>query len=156
MEIQKFILDDADTGDLTVGLVRLAKKIPDYEFFFRVNQVNSFAFERIEDLVVEGQYYSYAFPVFEGYSKEEKICFRFIANKSASAIQKSEITELFTDEQSIKLLLNDQPDIDYIIKTSDKIADFSLILLPEMLAFAVQESVLQSDGELYQTIQYYE
>lgn len=156
MEIQKFILDDFETDDITVGLVRLAKQIPDFEFFFRVNEVNSFTFSRIEDLVLEGNYYSYAFPVFEGYSKVEKTCFRFISNRSSESRLKKEITELFTDEQNIKLLLNNHPDIDYIIKTSDKIADFSLILLPENIAFATQELVLENDSELYQTIQYYE
>lgn len=156
MEIQKFILDDFETDEISVGLVRLAKKIPDYEFFFRINEVNNFNFSRIEDLVIQGKYFNYSFPVFEGYSKDEKACFRFIGNKSSESTQKEEITELFTDEQNVKLLINDHPDIDYIINSSDKIADFSLILLPENTAFAIQEISIQPDNELYQTIQYYE
>ena len=156
MEVQKFILDDLEEAEITVGLLRLAKDIADYEFFFHTNRINSFCFCRVDDLVVHGAYYDFFFPVFEGYSKDSKTCYRFIGNKSTESIQKKEITELFAEEQNIKLLLNNQPDIDYIITTSDNIADFSLILLPENLAFAIQEYPVTSESEFFHIIQYYE
>ncbi len=157
MEVQKFILDDIEEDEITIGLLRFAKDLPSFEFFFNVNQINTFCFSRIDDLIVHGEYYDYHFEVFEGYSPDSKTCFRFIGNKSTSeSRQKKEITELFIEEQDIKYLINYQPDINYIIKTSDKIADFSLILLPENLAFAIQESIVDPEDELYQIIQYYE
>ena len=156
MEIQKFILDDFEDGEITVGLLRLARQIPDFEFFFNINTINTFCFSRTEDLKIVGAYYDYFFSVFEGYSSNSKTCFRFISNKSWKSIQKKEVTELFTNEHNIKLLLENDADIDYIIRSSDKFADFSLILLPENLTFSLQEITITSDTELYQTIQYYE
>ena len=156
MEIQKFILDDFEDDEITIGLLRLAKQVPDFELFFKINAINNFCFSRIEDLKIVGEYYDYFFSVFEGYSVNSKSCFRFISNKSWKSIQKKEVTELFSNEHNIKLLLENNADIDYIIKSSDKFADFSLILLPENLTFSLQEITISSDTELYQTIQYYE
>lgn len=156
MEIQKIILDDSEDDEISIGLVRLAKQMPDYEFFFLINRMNSFCFKRIDDLVTEGIYYSYHYPVFEGYSKDTKDCFHFISNRSSQSIQKKEITELFSDEQDFNFLLNNFQEADYIIKSSEKFPDFSLILLPENLTFQIQEIPLSSNEELYQTLQYYE
>lgn len=156
MEIQKIILDETEEEDLCIGLVSMAKQVPDYAFFFKINQINPFCFQRIDDLVIEGFYYRYHFPVFEGYHSETKTQYRFIANKSSESFQKRQITELFSEEQNIKFLLNDFPNADYIIKSSDKFPDFSLLLQPENLVFKFQEILLSSNEELYQTIQYYE
>ncbi len=156
MEIQKIILDDTGAEEPTIALVRLAKELPDFEFFFHINRVNTFSFQRIKDIIVEGEYYRYFFPVFEGYSKECQTCYRFISNKSSESFQKKEINELFIEEQSIKFLLNNFHDTDYIICSPDSITDFSVILLPEKLTFQIQEIVLTSDEELYHILQYYE
>lgn len=156
MEHLKLTLDDTGEDDLRIALVRLVKKLPDYEIFFHVNTVNSFCFERIDDLVLEGTFYTYHFPVFSGYTHESKACFRFISNKSAFSIQKKQATELFTEEEEVRYLLDNYRETDYILSTADKCADFSLILLPENLCFQLQEIPLSSHEELFHIIQYYE
>ena len=59
-------------------------------------------------------------------------------------------------KENIKFLLNNQPDIEYILHSSEQFDDFSVISLPENLVFQIQEYLLSSDEELYQLIQYYE
>ena len=157
MEIQKlYDLDDIEFEDITIGLVRLAKNIPDYEFFYKVNQINDLNFKRIDDLIFHGSYYDYFFTRFEAYHKFTKTCFTFISNKSSESKQKKIQTELFSEEGNIKFLLNNQADVEYILHTSEQFPEFSVILLPENLVFPIQDYTLSSDEELYQIIQYYE
>ena len=156
MKNQNIILDEVPDEDLQLGLIRMVVKLPDHEFFFHVNAVNNFCFSRVEDIKEYGAYYDYSFACYEGYSRTHKSCIKIIRNKSVASYQKKEIRELFIPEENEKYLISKYEDIDYIIKTSDGINDFSLILLPNFLAFEVQEYTLSSDEELYQTLQYYE
>lgn len=157
MEIQKlYDLDDIEFEDITIGLVRLAKDVPAHEFFYKINQTNNLNFSRKKDLVFHGGYYDYFFPRFEAYHKYTKTCFTFISNKSSESKQKKIQTELFTEEENIKFLLNNQVDVEYILHSSEQFPDFSVILLPENLVFPIQDYTLSSDEELYQIIQYYE
>ncbi|MCU7615463.1 IPExxxVDY family protein [Chryseobacterium sp. GMJ5] len=157
MEIQKlYDIDDIECEDITIGLVRLAKHIPDHEFFFRINEKNNLNFSRIEDFVFHGSYFNYYFPRFEAYHKFTKTCFTFISNKSSESSQKKIQTELFSEEENIKFLLNNQTEVEYIIHSSEQFPDFSVILLPENLVFPIQDYQLSSEEELYQIIQYYE
>lgn len=157
MEIQKlYDLDDIDFEDIAIGLVRLAKDIPAHEFFYKINQINNLSFSRKKDLVFHGGYYDYFFPRYEAYHKFSKTCFTFISNKSSESKQKKIQTELFTEEENIKFLLNNQVDVEYILHSSEQFPDFSVILLPENLVFSIQDYTLSSEEELYQIIQYYE
>ncbi|MEY8761235.1 IPExxxVDY family protein [Chryseobacterium tongliaoense] len=157
MEIQRlYDLDDIEFEDIAIGLVRLAKRIPDYEFFYKINQNNDLKFSRIKDLIFHGFYYDYFFPRFEAYHKFTKTCFTFISNKCSESKQKKVQTELFTEEENIKFLLNNQVDVEYILHSSEQFPDFSVILLPENLVFPIQDYTLSSEEELYQIIQYYE
>jgi hypothetical protein len=157
LEIQKlYDLDDIEFEDIAIGLVRLAKNIPGHEFFYKINQINDLAFKRIDDLIFHGFYYDYFFPRFEAYHKFTKTCFTFISNKSSEGKQKKIQTELFTEEENIKFLLNNQADVEYILHSSEQFPDFSVILLPENLVFPIQDYTLSSDEELYQIIEYYE
>ena len=156
MGTQNFILDDFEEEDLLLGLIRTVKQLPDHEFFFHVNCINNFYFKKIEDLKYSGEFYDHCFSVYEGYDKVNKTCIKIIGNRSVSSVQKKEITELFIHEEKEKFLITKYKDIDYIIKTSDCIDDFSLILLQNSLAFEIQEYILSSEEELYQTIMYYE
>lgn len=157
MEIQKlYDLDDIEFEDIAIGLVRLAKNIPAHEFFYKINQTNNLNFSRKKDVVFHGDYYEYFFPRFEAYHKFSKTCFTFISNKSSESKQKKVQTELFTEEENIKFLLNNQVDVEYILHSSEQFPDFSVILLPENLVFPIQDYTLSSDEELYQIIQYYE
>ncbi|MCX8533796.1 IPExxxVDY family protein [Chryseobacterium luquanense] len=157
MEIQKlYDLDDIEFEDIAIALVRLVKHIPDHEFFFKINQKNDLKFSRITDLVYNGIYYDFCFPRFEAYHKHTKTCFTFISNKCSESNQKKLQTELFTEEENIKFLLNNHPDVEYILHSSEQFPDFSVILLAENLAFPIQDYNLSSEEELYQIIQYYE
>lgn len=157
MEIQKlYDLEDIEFEDITISLVRLAKNIPDHEFFYKVNQNNDLTFKRIEDVILHGLYYDYFFPRFEAYHKFTKTCFTFISNRSSESKQKKLQTELFSEEENIKFLLNNQVEVQYILHSSEQFPDFSVILLPENLVFPIQDYTLGSEEELYQIIQYYE
>ena len=156
MKSLKLFLDAEDEEELTLALVRLSKKTAPHEFFFEVNHLSGSQFQRISDLEITGTYYNYFHARFEAYHKETKTCFQFLANASHHSINKKEVTELFTEEQSVNYLLPIHKDVDYLLKTSDTFADFSLILLPENLVFPLQEILLSSQEELYQLIQYYE
>jgi hypothetical protein len=157
LEIQKlYDLDDIEFEDITIGLVRLAKDIPAHEFFYKINQSKNLIFSRKKDLVFHGAYFDYFFPRYEAYHKFSKTCFTFISNKSSESKQKKVQTELFTEEENIKFLLNNQVDVEYILHSSEQFPDFSVILLPENLVFPIQDYTLSSDEELYQIIQYYE
>lgn len=156
MKNQKLFLSDELEDDLNLGLVRLSKVLPDFEFFFALNNLSETSYERIADLKKVGFYKDYFHPRFEGYHSENKSCIQFIANKSSGFIQKIEQNELFSDEENINYLLPEYQEVDYILKTSDLIPDFSVILLPENLMFPIQDFMLSSDEELFQLIQYYE
>lgn len=156
MKTQKLTLEiDADE-EITLGLVRLAKQVPDYELFYHLNALNTFQFKRVNDLVFHGTYYDYYYPKFEAFHHDSKICIHFIANKSDHSVSKKESTELFGNEEDTKFLLENYEDVDYIISTSEPFGDFSVILLPENLMFQIQDFHLCPSAELYHLIQYYE
>ena len=157
MKSQKILFDiEDDDEEITLGLVRLAKEVPPHELFYQLNALNPFKFSRIADVVYNGIYYDYYFPRFEGFHADSKVCIQFIANKSSQNVQKKVPTELFSAEQENKFLLDHFQDVDYLLKTSEPFADFSLILLPENLMFQIQSFPLSPIEELYQIIQYYE
>lgn len=156
MKPQKFTLEIEEDEEITLGLVRLVKDIPDYELFFHLNQLNQFQFKRIKDLIIRGQYYDYYYPRFEAFHHDSKICIHFIANRSDHSIQKKTSTELFTNEGETHHLLGKFQDVDYLIKTSEPFGDFSVILHPENLLFQIQNFQLSPKEELYELIQYYD
>lgn len=156
MKTQKFTLEIDEDDEITLGLVRLIKDVPDYELFHHLNVLNPFKFSRIADLIFRGKYYDYHFPRFEAFHHDTKICIHFIANHSSESFQKKITTELFNTEGDRKYLLDHFPDVNYLIKTSEPFVDFSVILLPENLVFQIQDFELSPIEELYQLIQYYE
>ena len=157
MKTKKLLLDiEDDDEEITLGLVRLAKEVPDYELFYQINSINSFQFSRIEDFVYHGFYYDYYFPRFQTYHPDSELCIHFIANQSSHYLEKKIPQELFSGETETMFLLDHSQDVDYIMKTSEPFDDFSLILLPENLLFQIQNFSLSPAEELYQLIQYYE
>ena len=156
MKTQKFTLEIEEDEEITLGLIRLAKEVPDYELFYHINSLNPFQFTRIKDIIYYGTYYDYYFPRFQAFHHDSKICIHITANKSSHSIQKKNPTELFNSEVDTKHLLEHSPDVDYFIKTSEPFGDFSVILLPENLMFQIQDFQLSPMEELYQLIQYYE
>ncbi len=156
MKAQKFTLEIEEDDEITLGLVRLAKEVPDYELFYHLNKLNSFKFSRIKDIIYYGDYYTYNFPRFQGFHNDTQICIHFIANKCSQSLQIKKSTELFNNEEDTKYLLPNFTDVDYLIKTSEPFDDFSLILLPENLMFQIQDFQLSPTEELYQLIQYYD
>lgn len=157
MKSQKLLLDiEYEDEEITLGLVRLAKQVPDFEFFYHVNTLNSFKFSRISDFSFQGSYFDYQFPRFQAFHCDSKVCIQFIANRSCQSIQKKFSNELFSSENETKYLLEQYEDVDYLIRTSEPFDDFSLILLPEHLTFKTQGFRLSPEEEFYQLIQYYE
>ena len=157
MSIKKQYLKlEEDLSEINVGLIRLAKPIPEHELFFFINDINTFKFKRVEDIQIKGEYFNHSFSRYQAYDRSSKNCYSFISNKSIDSVQKKEQNQLFSDESNIKFLLNTHQDADYILTNSDMFAEFSLILLPENFVFQIQEYPLSSEEELYQLIQYYE
>lgn len=156
MKAQKFTLEIEEDKEITLGLVRLVKEVPDYELFFHLNKLNNFKFSRIKDIIHFGTYYHYHFPRFQAFHGDSQVCIHFILNKCSESHQIAKPTELFTGEEDVKYLLPNYTDVDYLLKTSEPFGDFSLILLPENLMFQIQDFQLSPMEELYQLIQYYD
>ncbi len=157
MKKQKILLDiEEEEEELTLGLVRLAKEVPDFELFFHLNTLNKFQFSRIADIIYKGTYKDYHFPRFQAFHHDSRICIHFISNKSSHHIQKKVSKELFLEEEEYKYLLENFQDVDYLIWTSEPFDDFSVILLPENMMFQIQSFPLSSTDELFQIIQYYD
>lgn len=148
--------DEHEAEPISIGLLSLVKKLPDYEFFYKVNQLNSFQFSRVDDLFLHGQYYSYTFAVYYACSVEHKTGFYIISNRSIASEQIHPITEFFIDEQEVKFLLNNYQEVEFIIKTTDFCPSFSVILFPENSIFAIKELSIHQGEELYNTLFYYE
>jgi len=153
---KQFLKLEEDHTEITIGLIRLVKTIPEHELFFFLNKINDFNFKRIDDIKIQGEYFDHSFSRYQAYDRFSKNCYHFISNKSISSVEKKMQNQLFSDESNIKFLLNLHQDVDYILTNSDMFADFSLILLPENFVFQIQEYPLSSEEELYQLIQYYE
>ncbi|MBO6201128.1 MAG: IPExxxVDY family protein [Chryseobacterium sp.] len=157
MNIKKQYLKlEEDLTEINVGLIRLAKPIPEHELFFSINNINTFKFKRVDDILIKGEYFDHSFSRYQAYDHFSKNCYSFISNRSISSFQKKVQNQLFSDESNIKFLLNLHQDVDYILTNTDMFAEFSLILLPENFVFQIQEYPLSSEEELYQLIQYYE
>lgn len=157
MRTKKLFLDlDEEDENINLGLLRLSHDIKPHELFYKINSLNEFQFSNIKDLVVTRQYYRYKFLRFEAYHHLSKNCIQIIANKSFESQQLKPQKELFSVESANGLFFNDLLEVDYIIKSSDLIDDFSLILLPENSVFQLQTISLCSQDERYQLIQYYE
>lgn len=157
MKIKKQYLKlEVDHTEISIGLIRLTRPIPEHELFFSINKINHFQFKRLSDILIKGEYFDHSFSRYQAYDQATKNCFNFISNKSILSSKKKEQNQLFSDESNVKFLLNLHQDVDYLLTNSDIFGDFSLILLPENFAFHIQEYPLSSEEELYQLIQYYE
>jgi len=153
---KQFLKLEEDFPEITVGLIRLTKPIPENELFFNINKINTFYFRRIDDIKTNGEYFNHCFSRYQAYDGYSENHYHIISNKSVFSEENKMQNQLFSEESNVKFLLNLHQDVDYILTNSDMFADFSLILLPENLIFQIQEFSLSSDTELYQLIQYYE
>lgn len=157
MKNQKLFLEDEEDYAIELGLIRLAKDLPAHELFYHINAHNEgLNFHRKDDIHIAGSYFDYHHLLFQGYHFETKNCLRVLSNRSVTSTQKMAQNELFSDEEEVNYLLPMHREVDYIIKTSDNIADFSVILLPENTMFPIQPYTLFSDDPLYDLILYYE
>lgn len=150
-----FLDEEEEIETLNLGLLRQVMDLPSHEFFFKINQKTSFQFGRERDLEVVTSHFCHTHLVYEACDERLKNKLRFIKNKSSDTKKIKEITELFVEEETENYLIP-MKDVDYIIKTSDNIDDFSVILLPESITFSIQNYTIDSDDNLYQLIQYYE
>ena len=148
---KKIFLELEEDEPINIGLIRQAKRLPDYEMFFEINKVNSFNFYRIDDI----KYKKFSFPKFETYHPENKTCFQIIANKSIPK-RKNTTNELFAQAEEIKFLMPKHKDVEYIMYAKDSFPDFSLILWPENTISQIEDFSVQPQQELYKLLQYYE
>jgi hypothetical protein len=148
-------LDFSTSIEMPIGLVRCAKKLPEHSFFYQLNTVNPFFFERKKDLFVSGKYFDLYYPVFEAHEPENDFYFRFFSNHACKKIQKIEIAELFALDD-ISLCLFPKEEIGYITTCSYNSPEFSLILQPEEPLFQLENHILYPEDSLFDLIQYYE
>jgi hypothetical protein len=156
LKTKKLFLDEEEEESINLGLIRLSQEFPTHELFYKINKLNAFKFTRIKDITIFGTYFKYTFARFEAYHHLSKNCLQIISNKSELSYKIKEQKELFNSESETRCLFNELTDVDYLIKTSDLIDDFSLILFPENLVFKIQIFPLSSINERYQLIKYYE
>ncbi|WP_417427606.1 IPExxxVDY family protein [Halpernia sp.] len=156
MKTKKLFLDEEEEETTNLGLLRLSQELPAHELFYKINKLNAFKFSRIKDLIIYGEFYQYNFPRFEAYHHLSKNCIQILSNKSAISHKIKEEKELFNFEEETSYLFSELQDVDYLIKTSDLIDEFSLILMPENFVFNIQTFPLSSIDERYELIQYYE
>lgn len=142
---------------MNVGFIRTSKKMPPHELFFHINQNNEcLNFGREQDLEKEGKFHIYKHLYFKTYHETLKCFFQIFSNKSVDSTLKSVQGDLFSVEKEINYLLPQYKDVDYILRTSDNISDFSVFLHLGRFLFPIQNFELSSDEELYNIIQYYE
>lgn len=155
MKNKKFILE-AEEEERRVGLLRLAHRMEDYEFFFKLNRINPFKFSRLEDVEMDDYSLVYQFARYQTYDEATRTIYSFVANKSHHAQKKTDVIDLFSDLYEPMYIFPQYPEVDYILLIKDVFTKFSVILLPEQLTFPLQEVVLSPEQKFYQTIQYYE
>ncbi|MDY3548689.1 IPExxxVDY family protein [Riemerella anatipestifer] len=156
MKDNKLFLD-IEEEEISIGLLRLSRKIQDCELFFSINLLNSFKFSREKDFILKKGGRLYLFVQYQAYDEITKGTYSFIANKFYDTkIEEEAHYDLFSNLVEETYLLPEYTDVDYILLTKDILSDFSVILLPENLVFPIQEVSLSPERELYQTIQYYE
>jgi hypothetical protein len=82
---KKIFLELEEDEPINIGLIRQAKRLPDYEMFFEINKVNSFNFYRIDDI----KYKKFSFPKFETYHPKTKLAFK-LSRINLCLIEKNE------------------------------------------------------------------
>ena len=140
------LFNDTDNEPISIGLARLVKFLQPHILFFQINSQKNMRYQRKRDLEVFSEYYRYDHIVFEAHQPNWKNKILFI----------KEIDRLFVEETEDNYLLDKYTDVEYLVKTSNNIRNFSLISLPENLFFQIQPYELEPDNELYKIIQYYE
>lgn len=150
------LFNDADNEPISIGLARLVKFLQPHILFFQINSQKNMRYQRKRDLEVFSEYYRYDHIVFEAHQPNWKNKILFIQNKNSNCTKIKEIDRLFVEETEDNYLLDKYTDVEYLVKTSNNIRNFSLISLPENLFFQIQPYELEPDNELYKIIQYYE
>lgn len=156
MKKLNLFLDEEFIFPINLGLIRVVKKLPAHELFYHMGIQNNLFFSRKNDLKIKKKYYEYSHIIFETFHEETQNKLVFLENKSIFSQQYREIDQLFVEEDLVNYLLKNVKDADYIIKTSENIIDFSLILQRKNILFHIQTVTLSKDDELYQILQYYE
>lgn len=155
MKNKSLFLDFDETEDVLLVLVRLKKKLPFHELFFKINRLNSFQFFRKKDIEIEDYFGYYYFPIFEAFDKHTQITFRVIINQSYDFHRKEKPIEgLFDLLEEEKYFIH--VGIDLILFSKEGDCDFSVINLPKELVNSIEEYTLSSEEELYETILNYD
>lgn len=157
MKNVKLFLDHESQEPMRIGLLRTSGHPEPHELFFHINRWNEgLNFKRKTDLQKEGVFHTYKHLCFKTYCEDLKCYFQIFSNKSIEAVIKPLQGDLFSSETNINYLLPFDKDVDYILKTSDNIINFSVFSHVENILFPIQEVSLDSGEELYNIIQYHE
>lgn len=158
MKNRILLLDDDENEEFSIGLIRSVVRMEAHELFYHINLLNEkIKFSRQDDFCIEDDFCIFKHLVFSTYHPELKCKIHIISNKSIDKIEKKNIQgSLFYESINVNYLLPFHKDVDYLVKISDNIADFSVFLLPEKLLFQIQRFVLEPTHELYHIIQNYE
>lgn len=147
---KKIFLDFDDEEPLKIGLIQLAKNIKVSEFFFKINNINNSPFVRVNDFTITKKKQQFSFQQFKNDFNNTGYPYHIISNKSFEQKIKENRDSLFDESYAVQYLIENQRNIDFIIKTNDIYPDFSLILYPENSIFQIQEIEITTQSILYQ------
>ena len=100
MKSQKILLEIEDEDEeITLGLIRLAKEVPEHELFYQLNVRNSFKLTRIADLVYCGAYYDYFFPGLKVFIVIRKFVFSLLQTNPPNIFRKKFRTNYFQENR---------------------------------------------------------
>lgn len=128
MKTKKIILDFEEEEQVSVGVISLKNPLYYHEFFFKINQLNTYNFCRGKDLCVEDYAGYYDFVKFETYDEYNQNHIVIFANQSHHyQMKQKDMLGLF-DLIDTKFFIDEK--IDFIVFSKSGEMDFSL-LLPE-------------------------
>jgi len=142
-----------DEEPIKLQLISLKKKISYHKFFFEANKQNRFKFERVKNFVIYENSIKYEFLYMKNYDEDGNNICSVIANKSFETSD-SNIIDIFGQYYNNEFyLLNEQKNIDFIMKVHDSYLEFSVNLLPISAVSFVRENLVLPQDLIYQYIQ---
>jgi len=151
-KIKKISLD-FDEESIKLQLFSLKEKISYHKLFFEANKQNIFKFKRVKNFVIYENSIKYEFLYMKNYDEDGNNICSIIANKSFENSY-SNIIDIFGQYYNNEFyLLNEQKNIDFIMRVHDSYLEFSVNLLPTSAVSFVRESLVLPQDLIYQYIQ---
>lgn len=153
MKNKKLFLDWEEEETITIGLIKLAQRLPHHEIFFKINQLNRFKFRRVDDFVLNRNCQNYFFPKFECYDCASQNRWVMIANQSLKFEKKSSSLELFDLHEEYEFLFYSKKDFDFVVTSQDGNMNISNIQFPKGMLVEFITKDLEENDELFSYIQ---